>query len=141
MSLNYGKDSMKREFLLTKNKALNTKTTRPEPSLKHPSDGDLVFMQIDADCTVINKSFNLSEEKLGFPLIRLYGINQEANSVCLIIENFFPYFYVKKPAEFTTGDIPGFAELIENTIKNNSQQAQYVRSFLQTVCNHEYSHS
>ena len=27
MSLNYGKDSMKREFLLTKNKALNTKTT------------------------------------------------------------------------------------------------------------------
>ena len=128
MSSNYGKDSMKREFLLTKNKALNTKTTRPEPSLKHPSDGDLVFMQIDADCTVINKSFNLSEEKLGFPLIRLYGINQEANSVCLIIENFFPYFYVKKPAEFTTGDIPGFAEVIENTIKNNSQQAQYVRS-------------
>lgn len=84
-------------------------------------------MQIDADCTVINKSFQVKEEKLGFPLIRLYGLTQESNSVCLIIENFFPYFYVRKPPNFTSADIPGFAELLTETIAKSSRQAQYVR--------------
>ena len=38
-------------------------------------------MQIDADCTVINKSFQVKEEKLGFPLIRLYGLTQEERDI------------------------------------------------------------
>jgi hypothetical protein len=49
---NLGAEDDNREFLQTHNSHLNTQTSRVEISQKKSQD--LIFMQIDADCDVIN---------------------------------------------------------------------------------------
>ena len=49
---NLGAEDDNREFLHTHNSHLNTQTSRVEISQKKSQD--LIFMQIDADCDVIN---------------------------------------------------------------------------------------
>jgi len=63
---------------------------------------------------------------LGTPLIRLYGITEKKNSVCLIIENFHPYFYVKKPKNFTSVDKQKLIEALTKLIEANKKQNYYV---------------
>ncbi len=60
-------------------------------------------------------------------MIRLFGINNNGNSVCLLIENFFPYFYVKKPEQFTSNDIEGFKNNLSKILENSGQQNNLVK--------------
>ena len=54
MAQNGGEDG-KREFLLSHNEKLNTRTERIA-SIQKEYD-DLIFMQIDVDCDVISQSY------------------------------------------------------------------------------------
>ena len=36
-----------------------------------------------------------TEKQSGRPVIRMYGINEEGNSVCAHVHNFVAYFYVE----------------------------------------------
>ncbi len=64
---------------------------------------------------------NIPKEKIGTPLIRLYGITETKVSVCLIIENFFPYFYIKKPKNFVSSDIKTLSEAIDKILRSKKQ--------------------
>ena len=70
---------------------------------------------------------DIERDKLGTPLIRLYGINENKNSVCLIIEGFHPYFYVKKPKNFVTSDKQKLIEALDNLLERNKKQNYYVK--------------
>ena len=69
----------------------------------------------------------IDKHKMGTPLIRLYGINENKNSVCLIIENFHPYFYVKKPKEYISSDKQKLMDQLAKLIENNKKQQYYVK--------------
>ena len=76
-------------------------------------------MQIDCDYEYISPNFyNYPEERNGEPLLRLYGITENGNSVCATIEGFFPYFYVKMPENFIEKHIPAFKDFIEVILFN-----------------------
>ena len=66
------------------------------------------------------------KEAIGTPLIRLYGITENKNSVCLIIQNFHPYFYVKKPKNFLKSDLPKLKEKLTKLLESNKKQNYYV---------------
>jgi|APDOM4702015159_1054818.scaffolds.fasta_scaffold713598_1 hypothetical protein len=71
-------------------------------------------MQIDCDYEYISQNiYNYPEERNGEPLLRLYGVTENSNSVCATVEGFFPYFYVKKPEHFTEKHLPAFKEHVE----------------------------
>ena len=69
----------------------------------------------------------IDKHKMGTPLIRLYGINENKNSVCLIIENFHPYFYVKKPKDYISSDKQKLMDHLAKLIENNKKQQYYVK--------------
>jgi DNA polymerase delta subunit 1 len=77
-------------------------------------------MQIDVDCDVISHLYNMEQEKSGGPLLRMYGITMEGNSVCVLVENFHPYFYVKMPPEF----LPVHLDDLKAYIHRKLQQEQ-----------------
>ena len=74
----------------------------------------------------INLDKNIEKEKLGTPLIRLYGINEYKNSVCLIIEDFHPYFYVKKPKDYISSDKDILIDTLKQLLENNRKQPYYI---------------
>lgn len=46
----------------------------------------------------------------------------------MLIENFYPYFYIEKPKEFSTGDLEQFAHFLSKIIQESSTQPQYIKS-------------
>ena len=70
---------------------------------------------------------DIEKDRLGTPLIRLYGINENKNSVCLIIEGFHPYFYVKKPKNFVSSDKERLMESLKGLLERNKKQNFYVK--------------
>ena len=85
-------------------------------------------MQMEIDVDVINNRYNIDPESYGCPLIRCFGITEEGHSVCLLIQNFYPYFYVKKPSNFKDSHIDELIYILSETLKKNSQQPYYIKS-------------
>jgi len=69
------------------------------------------------------------EEKLGKPILRMYGITDEGNSVCVIIEDFYPYFYVKCPPNFPENLLNTFLKFLNVKLNEFNDSEQFtVRS-------------
>lgn len=71
------------------------KISRPIPPKIDPKMSDFTFMQIDVDFDIYDSSYNIEKTKLNKAVLRMYGVTDIGNSVCLLIDNFSPYFYVK----------------------------------------------
>ena len=56
----------------------------------------------------------------------MYGINDNGNSVCLLIENFFPYFYVKKPEKFNINDLEGLKIFLSKKLENKDKSKRLI---------------
>eukprot|EP01022_Parablepharisma_sp_SALTPOND_P033165 TRINITY_DN88253_c2_g1_i1.p1 TRINITY_DN88253_c2_g1~~TRINITY_DN88253_c2_g1_i1.p1 ORF type:complete len:857 (-),score=79.52 TRINITY_DN88253_c2_g1_i1:1460-4030(-) len=59
-----------------------------------PSTEPLVFMQTDADYTLLEGDV---------PVVRLFGVTKEGSSVMLLVHNFEPYCYVPLPSNLPFG--------------------------------------
>lgn len=69
----------------------------------------------------------MEQEKNGNPLLRIYGITMEGNSVCVLIEDFYPYFFVRMPPNFLPSNLEGLQEMLNRKIKENSGQDKGVK--------------
>ena len=49
------------------------------------------------------------------PIMRMFGINDNGNSICCHVHGFCPYFYVTAPSKFTSSDTSEFM-VIKNKI-------------------------
>jgi len=67
---------------------------RPDLEPFDPDKKPLIFMQIDADYSLMNEDI---------PVVRLFGVTEGGNSVMLLVYNFEPYFYVPLPNNITYG--------------------------------------
>lgn len=84
----------------------NQNWERPPLPLINPMNDDIYFQQIEIDDTV----------SINGPLVRLYGVTEQENSVLCIVTGFFPYFYVPSPQGFHQSHINSFKIALENTI-------------------------
>lgn len=91
-------DSEDRAFLKEgKDLSGNHSIRRPHAPRLNPEQDDFIFMQIDTDYytnvpPAYIKSVNPMHEA---PIIRMFGITANSNSVAIHVHNFTPYFYVK----------------------------------------------
>ncbi len=74
----------------------------------------------------------MDKEKNGNPLLRMYGITLEGHSVCFLIEDFHPYFYVRMPPNFLPSYIPQFYEFLAKKIKENNFADKQIRDL--SIC-------
>ncbi|KAM3963556.1 LOW QUALITY PROTEIN: DNA polymerase delta 1, catalytic subunit [Aphomia sociella] len=84
------------------NQTTNMKWSRPPPPNLDPKKDKLVFQQLDIDHYHGQPIQGMPGSQLGpVPIMRLYGITMEGNSVCSHVHGFTPYFYVTVPKNFT----------------------------------------
>lgn len=84
------------------NQATNMKWSRPPPPVLDPQKDALVFQQLDIDHYNGQPMQGMPGSQLApVPIMRMYGITMEGNSVCCHVHGFTPYFYVTVPTNFT----------------------------------------
>ncbi|XP_063359569.1 DNA polymerase delta catalytic subunit [Cydia amplana] len=84
------------------NQSTNIKWSRPPPPAMEPKHDKLVFQQLDIDHYIGQPIAGMPGSQLGpVPIMRMYGITMEGNSVCCHLHGFTPYFYVTVPLNFT----------------------------------------
>ncbi|BAM39390.1 DNA polymerase delta catalytic subunit [Theileria orientalis strain Shintoku] len=99
-------------------------------SLKRP-DVDYIFFLTDADYTFKNVKYDAnggserSDQGTEVPIIRLYGVTKQEQSVLVSLQNFNPYFYIEKPAALLDRH---FDDLKELFTRHLSEQNQFKRS-------------
>ncbi|KAL0841933.1 hypothetical protein ABMA28_014163 [Loxostege sticticalis] len=84
------------------NQTTNMKWCRPPPPDLDPKNKKLVFQQLDIDHYNGQPIQGMPGSQLGpVPIMRMYGVTMEGNSVCCHVHGFSPYFYVTVPVNFT----------------------------------------
>ncbi|OWR45213.1 DNA polymerase delta catalytic subunit [Danaus plexippus plexippus] len=83
------------------NQNTNMKWSRPQPPDLDPKVNKLVFQQLDIDHYNGQPLKDMPGSQIGpVPIMRMYGVTMEGNSVCCHVHGFTPYFYVTVPLNF-----------------------------------------
>jgi DNA polymerase delta subunit 1 len=71
----------------------------------NPSTDALIFQQIEVD--------EYMDGITGKPVVRLYGVTEQGNSVLCHVQNFLPYFYTPAPRDFNETHIEAFTNHLD----------------------------
>ncbi|CAH2267635.1 jg16926 [Pararge aegeria aegeria] len=83
------------------NQSTNVKWSRPAPPDFNSKKDALIFQQLDIDHYNGQPLQGMPGSQLGpIPIMRMYGVTMEGNSVCCHVHGFTPYFYVTVPTNF-----------------------------------------
>lgn len=75
---------------------------RPAVAPLDPQKDSLVFQQLEVDYCLQRPRNDIWPSKAQqVPVVRLFGVNDAGNSVCVFVHGFEPYFYADCPPEFT----------------------------------------
>lgn len=80
------------------------------------TDADYTFKNIKCDGLGTDKG----EQTTEVPIIRLYGVNKNEQSVMVSLQNFNPYFYIEKPAALLDRHFDDLKELLSVSCDTNS---------------------
>ena len=81
------------------------KWKRPPPPSIDPSSDSVTFQQIEIDHYIGEHIPGMPGVQSGsVPILRMFGVTMEGNSVCAHIHGFLPYFYVPAPSESFTNE-------------------------------------
>lgn len=91
---------------------------RPDLPQITPARNTLVFQQIDIDHYIGETVKGMPGAQSGsVPIVRMFGVTMEGNSVCAHIHGFLPYFYVPAPAEsFTNEHCDTFRRVLNDAV-------------------------
>lgn len=129
----------------------SAKWARPELPQFNTKLSNLEFQQIDVDhyigtplfgmpgaqvsslISIVIRSSNWKFISLLFkvgpvPIMRMYGVTMEGNSVCCHVHGFAPFLYIKAPATFTKQHLSEFKRALDASVmrdmKNNKDNVQ-----------------
>nr|BAJ78744.1 DNA polymerase delta catalytic subunit [Aposthonia japonica] len=95
----------------------SAKWCRPSLPTLNPSVDTLIFQQIDIDHYTGRPMQGMPGAQVGpVPIMRMYGITMEGNSVCAHIHGFSPYFHVLAPDDFTNSHCQPFKDALNRSI-------------------------
>ncbi|XP_031548890.1 DNA polymerase delta catalytic subunit-like [Actinia tenebrosa] len=102
----------------------------PVPSID-PKQDSIVFQQLDVENYVGSPMAGMPGSKVGpVPIIRMFGVTMEGNSVLCHIHGFVPYLFVPAPPGFTEDQCDMFRDALNRTVlcdmrsnKDNVSQA------------------
>ncbi|XP_043915313.1 DNA polymerase delta catalytic subunit [Protopterus annectens] len=109
----------------------NTRWLRPPLPKIDPLKDVICFQQIELEYYVGSPVTGMPGATQGpVPVIRMFGITMEGNSVCCHIHGFTPYFYVPAPSGFSRNDLNDFKRELNSVVikdmrsnKDNISQA------------------
>ena len=97
---------------------------RPDPPKLDASKDKLIFQQIDIDHYIGKPISGMPGAKNGpVPVMRMFGVTKDGNSICCHVHGFHPYFYVPAPDKFGKENLRDFRIGLNNAViadmKNN----------------------
>ncbi|XP_068192872.1 DNA polymerase delta catalytic subunit [Antennarius striatus] len=96
---------------------LNPRWRRPQAPAMDPSSDNLVFQQIELDYYLGAVVAGMPGQSRGkVPIIRMFGVTDNGNSVCCHIHGFAPYFYVPAPKGFTSAYLGEFQRELNSAV-------------------------
>ncbi|KAL3987287.1 transcription factor 7-like 1 [Sarotherodon galilaeus] len=96
---------------------LNPRWRRPTAPSLDPSSDILVFQQIDLDYYLGETVAGMPGQSQGkVPIIRMFGVTDNGNSVCCHVHGFAPYFYVPAPNGFTSAHLVEFQKELNSAV-------------------------
>ena len=96
---------------------------RPAPPQLEQTTDSVVFQQLDIDYYVGTPIAGMpGAQKGSVPIVRMFGVTMEGNSVCAHVHGFSPYFYIAAPSEsFTAQDCSVFHERLEQAMQGEAR--------------------
>jgi len=97
---------------------------RPPPPALDQTKDRLVFQQVELDHYIGRPVSGMPGANAGpVPVVRMFGVTNDGNSVCAHVHGFHPYIFVPAPPEFKKDHLPDFRrsmnQVIVADIKNN----------------------
>lgn len=93
-------ESAEREISL---EGTTSRWCRPDPPQIRSTSDTIVFQQIDIDHYIGENVEGMPGAQSGpVPIVRMFGVTMDGNSVCAHVHGFLPYFYVRAPSESFT---------------------------------------
>ncbi|KAJ9587970.1 hypothetical protein L9F63_018599 [Diploptera punctata] len=98
--------------------------SRPAPPPLDPSAHSLVFQQLEVDHYTGSPVQGMPGSQKGpVPIMRMYGVTMEGNSVCCHVHGFSPYFFVLAPPNFRNADCHPFKAVLAD-MRSNKEDVQ-----------------
>ncbi|XP_069687440.1 DNA polymerase delta catalytic subunit isoform X2 [Periplaneta americana] len=95
----------------------SSKWSRPDPPPLDPRQDALIFQQLDIDHYTGSPVAGMPGSQHGpVPVMRMYGVTMEGNSVCCHVHGFTPYFFVSAPSNFTNKDCYAFKMALNKAV-------------------------
>ncbi|KAF4116242.1 DNA polymerase delta catalytic subunit [Onychostoma macrolepis] len=96
---------------------LNPRWKRPHAPPLHPNSDTLIFQQIDLDYYLGSAVAGMPGQVQGkVPIVRMFGVTDNGNSVCCHVHGFAPYFYVSAPNGFTNAHLADFKRELNSAV-------------------------
>lgn len=87
----------------------NDKLFRPPVGNLNPGRDAFIFQELELDHYIGNPYPGMPGAQTGVvPIMRMFGVTKNGNSVCCHVHGFCPYFYVNLPDEFSSADLIKF---------------------------------
>nr|BAO20831.1 DNA polymerase delta catalytic subunit [Baculentulus morikawai] len=104
------------------NKQTNTKWSRPPPPDLDTKKDYLTFQQLELDFYVGKAVPGMPGAQKGdCPIVRMFGVTAEGNSVCCHVHGFAPYFYVPCPDGFNETHCKPFKDALNKAMLDDGQ--------------------
>ncbi|XP_024939550.1 DNA polymerase delta catalytic subunit isoform X2 [Cephus cinctus] len=106
--------------------ATSAKWSRPPPPALNPAKDSLTFQQIEVDHYIGRPISGMPGSTVGpVPIVRMFGVTEERNSVCCHVHGFSPYLYVTAPDKFTNDHCKPFMKALNQAILKDLRSNPY----------------
>ncbi|XP_076387729.1 DNA polymerase delta 1, catalytic subunit isoform X3 [Megachile rotundata] len=107
----------------------SSRWSRPPPPDLNPQKDALIFQQIEIDHYNGAPLPGMPGSKLApVPIMRMYGITEQGNSVCCHVHGFCPYFYTTAPHNFNDAHCSRFKDALDKAVlkdmRSNPEKVQ-----------------
>ncbi|XP_022785647.1 DNA polymerase delta catalytic subunit-like [Stylophora pistillata] len=93
------------------------KWSRPAAPKLNPTTESLIFQQLEVDNYIGKPLQGMPGSKVGpVPIVQMYGVTMEGNSVLCHIHGFVPYFYVPAPPGFQQSYCSVFQDCLDKAV-------------------------
>nr|XP_050865764.1 DNA polymerase delta catalytic subunit isoform X2 [Vespula vulgaris] len=104
---------------------ISVKWNRPLPPDLNPQIDTLTFQQIDIDHYIGQPLPGMPGSKFGpVPIMRMFGVTEQGNSICCHVHGFCPYLFVTAPQNFTNAHCKPFKDALDQAVKKDMKSNQ-----------------
>ena len=101
------------------------KWTRPAPASLDPAKDSISFQQVELDHYIGRARKDMPGAREGpAPVVRMFGVTMDGNSVCCHVHGFHPYIYLPTPAGINKDNLVTFRKALNKALiddlKNNN---------------------